>query len=196
MVKAICRALVVAVFIVGSSAGWAQEREATDAQPVNIDRNGVLVLVRSTLLALDHANRTGNYTVLRDLGAPSFQRNSAAVLAEIFASHRARQIDLGGVAVLEPQLTIMPRFENGLLRMAGLFPSVPAEVHFDLMFAPVDRQWRLYGIALDVSASGPMAPESEGEEEQRLSMEPPEPPIPPIDPRRVLPERDELSGPD
>jgi hypothetical protein len=41
-------------------------------QPVQIDRNGVLILIRSTLLALHHANQTGNYTVLRDLGAPGF----------------------------------------------------------------------------------------------------------------------------
>src|SRR4051794_25886770 len=34
------------------------------AKPANIDRNGVLMLIRSTLLALDHANKTGNYTVL------------------------------------------------------------------------------------------------------------------------------------
>jgi len=41
--------------------------------PRRIDRNGVLILVRSTLLALDHANKSGNYTVLRDIAAPAFQ---------------------------------------------------------------------------------------------------------------------------
>ena len=55
-------------------------------KPANIDRNGVLMLVRSTILALDQANKTGNYTVLRDLGAPGFQVNTAAKLAEIFAT--------------------------------------------------------------------------------------------------------------
>jgi hypothetical protein len=47
-------------------------------QPAQIDRNGVLILIRSTILALDQANKTGNYTVLRDLGAPGFQANTAA----------------------------------------------------------------------------------------------------------------------
>jgi hypothetical protein len=43
--------------------------------------------IRSALLALDQANKTGNYTVLRELGAPGFQAaNTAARLSEIFAS--------------------------------------------------------------------------------------------------------------
>jgi hypothetical protein len=47
---------------------------ATAPHPAQIDRNGVLILVRSTILALDQANKTGNYTVLRDLGAPGSRR--------------------------------------------------------------------------------------------------------------------------
>jgi hypothetical protein len=73
-------------------------------QPAQIDRNGVLILIRSTVLALDQANKTGNYTVLRDLGAPGFQANTAARLAEIFASQRRDNLDLSGVAVIDPQL--------------------------------------------------------------------------------------------
>jgi hypothetical protein len=52
-------------------------------QPAQIDRNGVLILIRSTILALDQANKTGNYTVLRDLGAPGFQANTAARLPRV-----------------------------------------------------------------------------------------------------------------
>ena len=50
-----------------------RRRAAQAAKPAQIDRNGVLMLIRSSLLALDHANKTGNYTVLRDIGAPGFQ---------------------------------------------------------------------------------------------------------------------------
>jgi hypothetical protein len=64
--------------------------------PAPIDRNGVLILVRSTLLALDQANKTGNYTVLHNLGSPAFQVNTAAQLAEIFANERRQGIDLPG----------------------------------------------------------------------------------------------------
>jgi hypothetical protein len=128
-------------------------------KPANIDRNGVLMLIRSTLLALDQANRTGNYTVLRDLGAPGFQANTAARLAEIFAKQRNDKLDLSGVAVIDPQLTILPQIEaNGMMRMAGFFPSVPSQVNFELLFAPVDSQWRLFGISVNVGQSAPVAP--------------------------------------
>lgn len=117
------------------------------------------MLVRSSILALDQANKTGNYTVLRDLGAPGFQANTAAKLAEIFASQRNDKLDLSGVAVIDPQLTVLPEIEpNGMMRMAGFFPSVPSQVNFDLLFAPVDGQWRLFGISVKVGSSAPAAP--------------------------------------
>ncbi|EJN14785.1 hypothetical protein PMI42_01655 [Bradyrhizobium sp. YR681] len=128
-------------------------------KPANIDRNGVLMLIRSTLLALDQANKTGNYTVLRDLGAPGFQVNTAARLAEIFAKQRGDKLDLSGVAVIDPQLSLLPQIEpNGLLHMAGFFPSVPSQVNFELLFAPVEGQWRVFGVSLSVGQSAPVAP--------------------------------------
>lgn len=129
-------------------------------QPAQIDRNGVLILIRSTILALDQANKTGNYTVLRDLGAPGFQVNNAARLAEIFASQRRDNLDLSGVGVIDPQLTVLPQIEgNGLMRMAGFFPSVPQQVNFEMLFAPVNGQWRLFGLSVNIGQSGPVAPQ-------------------------------------
>jgi hypothetical protein len=104
--------------------------ETTAPKPAQIDRNGVLILIRSALLALDQANKTGNYTVLRDLGAPGFQINTAARLGEIFAKQRADNLDLSGVAVIDPQLSLLPQIEpNGMMRMAGFFPlrSIPGQ---------------------------------------------------------------------
>jgi hypothetical protein len=138
-----------------SAAGAAHEA----AKPAQIDRNGVLILIRSALIALDQGNKMGNYTVLRDLGAPGFQTNTAARLAEIFAARRRDNIDLSGVAVLDPQLTVLPEIEaNGMLRMAGFFPSVPTQVNFDLIFAPVSGQWRLFGISVNLGSATPAAP--------------------------------------
>lgn len=164
------------------SAGVRAQETAAQVQPYDIDRNGVLMLVRSSLVALDHANKTGNYTVLRELGAPGFQRNNAAVLAEAFSAHRAEKLDLGGVLVIEPQLTLMPRLENGMLHMAGFFPSVPAQVHFDMLFAPVDRSWKLTGLSLDISEGGPLAPASEAEPVPEPPAKPPEAPRPQVFP--------------
>ena len=150
-------ATLALVLIVGCGDGRA---ETQAPKPAQIDRNGVLILIRSTLLAVDQANKTGNYTVLRDIGAPGFQSNSAARLGEIFAKLRNDNLDLSGVAVIDPQLNLLPQIEaNGLMHMAGFFPSVPNQVNFDLLFAPVNGQWRLFGISVSIGQSGPAAPE-------------------------------------
>jgi hypothetical protein len=145
----------------GASAQAPKPAAPTAApQPAQIDRNGVLILIRSTILALDQANKTGNYTVLRDLGAPGFQANNAARLAEIFATQRRDNLDLSGVAVIDPQLTVLPQIEaNGMMRMAGFFPSVPQQVNFEMLFAPVSGQWRLFGLSVNIGQSGPVAPQ-------------------------------------
>jgi hypothetical protein len=164
-------ALVAASFF--PATAWAQAPEPyrtakTDKKPTkpppapkpaDIDKNGVLILIRSTLLALDQANKTGNYTVLRDLGAPGFQTNTAARLAEIFAQQRAQNLDLSGVAVLEPQLSLLPQIESsGMMHMAGFFPSVPTQIRFELLYAPVQGQWKLFGLSVSLGSSSPTAP--------------------------------------
>jgi hypothetical protein len=154
----VLRGLLLVMLVLAGAPARAQEAKSGPA-PAPIDRNGVLILIRSTLLALDHANKTGNYTVLRDLGAPGFQANTDARLAEIFAAQRKDNLDLAGVAVLEPQLTLLPQIEpNGMMHMAGFFPSVPAQVNFELVYAPVNRQWRLFGISVALGQAGPVAP--------------------------------------
>jgi hypothetical protein len=155
------RGLGPAVKPVAEPARTLESRDPGRTAGGAIDRNGVLILIRSTLLALHHANQTGNYTVLRDLGAPGFQTNTAARLAEIFASQRAQNLDLSGVAVLEPQLTRLPQIvQGGLMHMAGFFPSVPLQVNFELLFAPVEGRWKLFGVSLNVGQTAPTAPQA------------------------------------
>ncbi len=147
--------------------------------PASIDRNGVLILIRGTLLALDQANKTGNYTVLRDLGSPNFQANSAAGLGDIFANQRKQALDFGAVAVLDPQLTLLPQIEpNGMLHMAGFFPSVPMQVNFELLFEPSNRQWKIYGVSVNLTSGAPQAPDTPVAEQQKPDDASPPPDAP------------------
>jgi hypothetical protein len=151
--------MFAAVMAALASAVHAQA-PAQAPKPAQIDRNGVLILIRSSLLALDQANKTGNYTVLRDIGAPAFQNNTAARLGEIFAKLRSDNLDLSGEAVLDPQLSLLPQIEaSGLMHMSGFFPSVPSQVNFDLAFAAVNGQWRLFGISVSIGQMAPAAPQ-------------------------------------
>jgi hypothetical protein len=119
-------------------------------QPLPISLEQALYLIRSTLLTLNDANRSGNYSVLRDLAAPDFQaKNTAADLAQSFADLRHRNFDLFSVALAAPQLTNRPALDgSGMLRLTGLFPTRPLQINFDLLFQNVGGQWRLIGVAV------------------------------------------------
>jgi hypothetical protein len=150
------------------------------SKPAQIDRNGVLILIRETLLALDQANKTGNYTVLRDLGSAEFQANTAARLAEIFAQQRKDNVDLSGLAVIDPQLTLLPQIEaNGLMHMAGFFPSVPTQVNFELIYAPVGGRWKLFGLSVSFGQAAPQAPQPPAPPQAAAPAKPPERPASP-----------------
>ncbi|MBZ9678655.1 hypothetical protein LB513_23180 [Mesorhizobium sp. ES1-1] len=161
-----------------AAAQTGKASEKAHAKPANLDRNGVLILTRGTLLALDQANKTGNYTVLRDLGSASFQNKSASDLAEIFAAQRRQMLDFSAVAALEPQLTLLPQTEpNGMLHMMGFFPSAPLQINFELLFEPVNRQWKVYGLAVNLTPGGPQAPDKPAAEPAKpVDAGPPEPP--------------------
>lgn len=118
------------------------------ALPVSLEQT--LYLVRTTLLALNDANRSGNYTVLRDLAAPGFQtQNSAADLSQIFSDLRRRNFDLFAVALIAPQLSAPPALTaQGMLQLSGVFPTRPLQIKFDLLFENVRGQWRLFGISV------------------------------------------------
>src|SRR5262249_39590129 len=72
----------------------APPRPAAQQQTMPVSIEQALYLVRSTLLTLNDANLSGNYTVLRDLAAPDFQaRNTAADLGQTFSDLRRRNFD-------------------------------------------------------------------------------------------------------
>lgn len=148
--------LAVTLLAVGAHSLPAQQPAATPqaaAQPQVPDPDKLRILIRTTLVALNHANQTGNYTVLRDLGAPGFQSaNSAAKLGEIFNALRGRNLDLGPLVVVEPKLVRPAAIaDQGMLRITGFFPTKPEQVNFDLVFEPVGAQWRLFGLAVNTS---------------------------------------------
>jgi hypothetical protein len=138
----------------------APVRATAPAQAAVPDPIVINKLIWSAMAALDQANQTGNYSVLRDLGAPSFQtNNSAATLGGIFQALRNQQVDLGYTLVVGPTLQFPPAIvQGGLLRIRGSFPLRPAPIGFDLLFQNISGQWKLFGIA--VAPIVPAAPQS------------------------------------
>ena len=62
--------------------------------------------------------------------------------------------------MIEPQLTLLPQIEaNGMMHMAGFFPSVPTQVNFELLYAPAGGRWRVFGLSVSFGQAAPAAPQ-------------------------------------
>jgi len=146
------RLLLAASLAGAASAAPAQVPKPAPAQAQAAVPDPIVInkLVWSAMAALDQANQTGNYSVLRDLGAPSFQtNNSAATLGGIFQALRNQQVDLGYTLLVAPTFQFPPTIvQGGLLRIRGAFPLRPAAIGFDLLFQNISGQWRIFGIAV------------------------------------------------
>ena len=110
----------------------------------------MLFLIRSVLSALDDANRTGNYTVLRDLASPAFQAsNTAADLSLAFSDLRRRNVDLGAATLQIPLLNEPVGLDNGRrLRLTGQIATAPEGIAFDFRFEAVAGHWRPVAISV------------------------------------------------
>jgi hypothetical protein len=115
------------------------------SQP-KIDDVALAILIKSAIIAVQHANATGNYSVLRDLGTPGFrERYDQAKLTAIFATFRARAINFSPSLMLLPSLSKPVEFTpQGQLRVEGTFPTRPLQIQL-LLFQQQGGAWRLDG---------------------------------------------------
>ena len=73
------------------------------------DAEKIVLLLRTSILTLNDALQTGNFTVLRDMGAPGFRdANTAARLSQSLSDLASKNIDLSPVSIIAPQLTEAP----------------------------------------------------------------------------------------
>ncbi len=139
----------------GVSAAQAQQPVQPNAQPPISSRPvpGSLELSKliwSTMAAIDHANQSGNYSVLRDISAPGFQiLNNATQLSQVFASIRNSRIDLSNTMLLAPTYTAPPQIvQQDVMRVQGYFGLRPTAIVFDFYYQWVQGKWRLYGVSV------------------------------------------------
>jgi hypothetical protein len=115
-------------------------------------------LVRSTLMALNDANRSGNYSVLRDLAGPRFQeRNSVLRLREVFHGFREASVDLSHAGMAAPNLARREtRAADGILQLEGDLPMAETvaarRARFAMEFEPVQGHWRLLTLSVGIAA--------------------------------------------
>ena len=122
------------------------------------DENTLARLVWSTMVALDNANRTENYSVLYRLGTPEFQqRNTPQQLAQSFTALRQNRVDVGRAILTTPSYYIPPQsLRDGSLRLRGGFDYRPNSIRFDLVFKNIGGGWSLSAISVvEMDANAP-----------------------------------------
>ncbi|MFG1333850.1 hypothetical protein V5F41_21675 [Xanthobacter autotrophicus] len=142
----------------------------------------LVTLVRSVLLAVNDANLTGNYTVLRDLTAPESQKfNTPESLGESFGPIRQQGTDFSIVAVAAPEFRQLPAFTpKGLLRLNGEFITDP-RITFDIFYQKVENRWRPYAIGIGVVPVPPEPPPQPQPAKPAQAKKP----VPPKEPKRA-----------
>ena len=127
-------------------------------QVVMPDAEKIVLLLRTTLVTLNDAIQTGNFTVLRDVGAPDFREaNSAARLSQAFSNLASQGVDLSAVTTIAPQLTEAPALDQqkGMLHLKGNFPGQPVQINFEMLYQAVNGRWRLFGLSVQPGTAGP-----------------------------------------
>lgn len=123
---------------------------ATAQQTTQIEESFAVALIRDTLLAVNHANWTGNYTTLRDYAATAFHdANTATDLAILLQRVRAEKLDLLPVLSVDPVIeTSAVSLDQRIIRLSGHFPLQPRSITFDLEFMNEAGRWRIYGLSV------------------------------------------------
>lgn len=143
----------------------AQESTAppTSLQPVP-DRLTLSKLIWSTMAAVDHANKSGNYSVLRDMASPAFQAaNNPAALVMTFSGLRQSNLDLSNTLLLAPTYSRAPTVTNGVLEIQGYFGLRPTAIVFTFQYQWVGGQWKLFSIGIqerDIGTQQPGQPDT------------------------------------
>jgi hypothetical protein len=164
------RSLVAGIALVLSVPAAAQAPAGVQPPPSMRpvpDQLEMSKLIWSTMLAVDHANRSGNYSVLRDMAAQGFQiNNNPATLAQVFAGIRDQRIDLSNALLVPPTYTETPRQVSAdVFEVKGVFQLRPTSIFFDLFYQWEQGRWKLYGIDIQPVAmvsempGAPVAPQ-------------------------------------
>lgn len=122
-------------------------------------------LIWSTMAAIDSANLSGNYSVLRDVSAPAFQiNNDASRLSKIFENLRTSGVDLSNTMLLAPTYNTAPVIvQQGVLHVKGYFGLRPTAIGFDLYYQWSNGRWRLFGVSIVPASMANIQPGASGQ---------------------------------
>ena len=113
------------------------------------------ILIKTSLLTLNDANLTGNYTVLHaKLAKPFREQFNPDRLKQVFKPFADKKLDLGPIAAKPLIATADTLIDNrGALVLRGYFDTSPSRVYYEFDFVPSESEWK--PIKLNVSVKPP-----------------------------------------
>lgn len=146
MVKAGWKIFLLAVLI--GSLPFARAQQSGSPVPTGVSPEGLEMLIKNAIAAVNHANITGNFTVLRELVSERLrQEMTGADLAGTFAGLHG--MDLSPILVLKPEFAEPPSEQpRGRLLLRGHFTTRPQWLGFVLIFTRAPKGWMIDDISL------------------------------------------------
>jgi hypothetical protein len=112
------------------------------------------ILIKTSLLTLNDANLTGDYTVLHaKLAKPFREQFSPDQLKQQFKVFADKKIDWGLIAAKPPVATSEAEIDNrGALVLRGYFDTEPKRLIYELDFLPSEGEWKPIKLNVNVKA--------------------------------------------
>lgn len=139
-----------------SSAGALPQKVGVQPAVKTVkDLRGASLLVRNAIIALNQASLTGNYSVFRDLAAPSLRESmTVARLSEYFKPLRDSGVDMSGALLYGPQFRKPPVIiRKKLLWLEGYVPTRPKQIEFKLVYQKVKGKWRFLDVDIRLKSA-------------------------------------------
>ena len=113
------------------------------------------ILIKTSLLTLNDANVTGNYTVLHaKLAKPFREQFSPDRLKQVFKPFADNKVDWGVIATKPPVASSESTIDKrGALILRGYFDTRPSRVIYELDYLPSEGEWK--PIKLNVNLKSP-----------------------------------------
>jgi hypothetical protein len=113
------------------------------------------ILIKTSLLTLNDANVTGNYTVLHaKLAKPFRDQFNPDRLKKVFKPFADQNLDFGLIAAKTPIATAETKIDNrGALVLRGYFDTAPSRLFYELDFLLSEGEWK--PIKLNVNVKPP-----------------------------------------
>ena len=110
------------------------------------------VLIKTSLLTLNDANVTGNYTVLHaKLAKPFREQFTPDRLKQAFKEFADKKIDFEVVAAKTPIAVKDAQIDDkGVLHLNGFFDATSTHVVYDLDFVPSEGEWKATKLEVNV----------------------------------------------